>query len=109
MRKRLIVRIFVPAAFALAGLVYCTWPVAAENRVALVVGKSDYKNITPLDNPSKDASLIAETLATLRQMQGSGTRLNIVILDACRNNPFGSRGLRSSEGAWHRCARWTAH
>ncbi len=34
----------------------------------------------------------------LRQMQGSGTRLNMVILDACRNNPFGSRGLRASEG-----------
>ena len=34
----------------------------------------------------------------LRQMQGSGTRLNMVILDACRNNPFGARGLRSAEG-----------
>src|SRR5260221_581344 len=34
----------------------------------------------------------------LRQMQGSGTRLNLVILDACRNNPFGARGLRASDG-----------
>jgi Caspase domain len=34
----------------------------------------------------------------LRQMQGSGTRLNMVILDACRNNPFGARGLRSADG-----------
>jgi uncharacterized caspase-like protein len=34
----------------------------------------------------------------LRQMQGSGTRLNVVILDACRNNPFGGRGLRSADG-----------
>jgi uncharacterized caspase-like protein len=34
----------------------------------------------------------------LRQMQGSGTRLNMVILDACRNNPFGARGLRASDG-----------
>jgi uncharacterized caspase-like protein len=31
-------------------------------------------------------------------MQGSGTRLNVVILDACRNNPFGGRGLRSADG-----------
>src|SRR6266576_3523796 len=31
-------------------------------------------------------------------MQGSGTRLNMVILDACRNNPFGARGLRASDG-----------
>jgi hypothetical protein len=34
----------------------------------------------------------------LRQMQGSGTRLNMMILDACRNNPFGGRGLRSADG-----------
>jgi hypothetical protein len=34
----------------------------------------------------------------LRQMQGSGTRLNMVILDACRRNPFGARGLRSADG-----------
>ena len=34
----------------------------------------------------------------LRQMQGSGTRLNMVILDACRNNPFGGRGLRAADG-----------
>jgi uncharacterized caspase-like protein len=34
----------------------------------------------------------------LRQMEGSGTKLNIVILDACRNNPFGGRGLRGTDG-----------
>jgi TPR repeat protein len=146
----------------------------AERRVALVVGNSGYRNVTPLENPAKDASLMAETLKGLgfsligngaqldldksaldeavqsfgrqiqgadvamfyyaghgvqvrgsnylvpvnanptreadvdfqmvdinlvmNQMQGSGTRLNLVILDACRNNPFGGRGLRSSEG-----------
>jgi hypothetical protein len=31
-------------------------------------------------------------------MEGAGTKLNIVILDACRNNPFGGRGLRASDG-----------
>src|SRR5262249_57144720 len=31
----------------------------------------------------------------LRQMEDSGARLKIVILDACRNNPFASRGLRA--------------
>ena len=145
-----------------------------RKRVALVVGNSAYKNIAPLDNPSNDARLMAETLGSLgftlvggsaqidldkpamdiavqsfgrmvqgtdvalfyyaghgvqvsganylvpvnanptreadvdfqmtdvnlvlRQMQGSGSRLNLVILDACRNNPFGSRGLRATEG-----------
>jgi hypothetical protein len=29
-------------------------------------------------------------------MEGAGTKLNLVILDACRNNPFGDRSLRSA-------------
>ena len=37
-----------------------------------------------------DAALV------LRQMESAGRRLNLVILDACRNNPFGGRGLRAS-------------
>jgi len=32
----------------------------------------------------------------MRQMESAGTKLNIVILDACRNNPFSGRGLRSA-------------
>jgi caspase domain-containing protein len=149
-------------------------PAAAEKRIALVVGNSAYQNITRLDNPRNDATLMAGTLSglgftliggsaqldldkaaldtdvqnfgqqiqgadvalfyyaghgvqvngsnylvpvganptreadvdfqmvdinlVLRQMQGSGTRLNMVVLDACRNNPFGARGLRSANG-----------
>jgi uncharacterized caspase-like protein len=149
-------------------------PATAEKRVALVIGNSAYKNVTPLDNPSKDATLMADTLSAvgftlvggtaqldldreamadavqrfgreldgadvalfyyaghgvqvagqnylvpvganptrqtdvdwqmievgkvLNQMQASGTRLNLVILDACRNNPFGSRSLRATTG-----------
>lgn len=172
MRARIFNRVLGLAALAL--LFATAAPASAEKRIALVVGNSAYKNITPLDNPSKDASLMAETLGALgfslvggraqldldksamdiavqsfgrqvqgadvalfyyaghgvqvagsnylvpvganptreadvdfqmtdvnlvlRQMQGSGTRLNLVILDACRNNPFGSRGLRSSDG-----------
>jgi hypothetical protein len=34
----------------------------------------------------------------LRQMESAGTKLNIVMLDACRNNPFGGRGLRATDG-----------
>jgi uncharacterized caspase-like protein len=33
----------------------------------------------------------------LVQRQIAGTKLNIVILDACRNNPFGGRGVRAIE------------
>jgi formylglycine-generating enzyme required for sulfatase activity len=29
-------------------------------------------------------------------MESAGARLNLVLLDACRNNPFGGRGLRST-------------
>ena len=32
----------------------------------------------------------------LRQMEYGRARLNLLILDACRNNPFGARGLRST-------------
>jgi uncharacterized caspase-like protein len=53
--------------------------------------------LIPVDaNPTKEADVDFQMLDTnlvLRQMEGAGTRLNIVILDACRNNPFGGRGL----------------
>ena len=31
-------------------------------------------------------------------MEAGNTKLNLLILDACRNNPFGGRGLRSVGG-----------
>jgi hypothetical protein len=142
--------------------------------VALVIGNSAYRNITPLDNPRNDARLMATTLqglgfqlvgngaqidldksafdavlskfgdavlgadvalfyyaghgvqvsgrnflvsvsanptkeadvylqmvdtnVVMSQMEGASTKLNIVLLDACRNNPFGGRGLRATGG-----------
>ena len=145
--------------------------VIAGNRVALVIGNSDYRSIAKLDNPANDAKLMANALkavgfklvgggaqldldkdgfdsivqrfghqlpganiglfyyaghgvqlrgsnylvpvsanptqeadadfqmidiaVVLRQMEGAGMRLKLVILDACRNNPFGGRGLRA--------------
>jgi uncharacterized caspase-like protein len=143
-------------------------------RVALVIGNSAYKSVSPLANPGNDAQLLADTLrklgfslvgggantdlgkihfdqmvrqfgeeivgaevalfyyaghglqvhgtnwlapvdanptrtqdldfqmvnadVVLHQMEGAGTRLNILILDACRNNPFAGRGLRAATG-----------
>jgi hypothetical protein len=52
-------------------------------------------------NPTREADVdfqMTDVNLVLRQMQGSGTRLNMVILDACRNNPFGARGLRAADG-----------
>jgi uncharacterized caspase-like protein len=52
-------------------------------------------------NPTCEADVdfqMLDVALVLRQMESSGTRLNLVILDACRNNPFGGRGLRASGG-----------
>lgn len=52
-------------------------------------------------NPTREADVdfqMVDVNLVLRQMQGSGTQLNLVILDACRNNPFGGRGLRDTGG-----------
>lgn len=52
-------------------------------------------------SPTKEADVDFQMLSTnlvLRQMDGSGTKLNIIILDACRNNPFGQTGLRAANG-----------
>jgi uncharacterized caspase-like protein len=51
-------------------------------------------------NPVKEADVdfqMVDVTLILRQMEGSGTKLNLVVLDACRNNPFGGRGLRATE------------
>jgi hypothetical protein len=147
-------------------------PARADTRVALVIGNSDYRHVTQLNNPQNDAKLIARTLAdlgfrligngpqlnldkakfeqvvqdfgkeiqgvdvalfyyaghgvqvrganflvpvganptrevdvdfqmldvnlVLRQIEYGRARLNLLILDACRNNPFGGRGLRAT-------------
>jgi Caspase domain len=58
--------------------------------------------LVPVDaNPTRlqdlDFQMISADLV-LRQMRDARTRLNIMVLDACRNNPFGSRGLRAAGG-----------
>jgi hypothetical protein len=65
----------------------------------LQVRGADY--LVPVNaNPVREADLdyeLEDVGLVLRQMEGSGTRLNLVFLDACRNNPFGGRGLRALE------------
>jgi uncharacterized caspase-like protein len=57
--------------------------------------------LVPVDaNPTREADADFQMLNTnlvLLQMEGSSTKLNMVILDACRNNPLAGRGLRSVE------------
>ena len=57
--------------------------------------------LVPVDaNPTTEADVdfqMVNTNLALRQMESAGTKLNLVILDACRNNPFGGRGLRGTD------------
>jgi uncharacterized caspase-like protein len=53
-------------ALCIFALIGCfSTPALAEKRVALVIGNSAYRNVTPLDNPRADAKLMAETLRGL--------------------------------------------
>jgi hypothetical protein len=52
-------------------------------------------NANPTGAADIDFELIDASLV-LRQMEAAGSRLNFVLLDACRNNPFGGRGLRDA-------------
>ncbi len=58
--------------------------------------------LVPVDaNPTRPQDLdfqMVDADLVLRQMDGAGTKLNLVLLDACRNNPFATRGLRSLQG-----------
>jgi hypothetical protein len=50
-------------------------------------------------NPTKETDVdfqMVDMGLVLRQLESAGARLNVIILDACRNNPFGGRGLRST-------------
>jgi TPR repeat protein len=52
-------------------------------------------------NPTRETDVdfqMVDAQLVLRQMEAGNTKLNLLILDACRNNPFGGRGLRSAGG-----------
>ncbi len=58
--------------------------------------------LVPVDaNPVNETDLdfqMVDVQLVLKQMEAAGTKLNLVVLDACRNNPFGGRGLRATSG-----------
>ena len=52
-------------------------------------------------NPTRETDVdfqLVDAQLVLRQMEAGDTKLNLMILDACRNNPFGGRGLRAVGG-----------
>ena len=58
----------------------------------LVPVSANATSVTDVDYELVDADLV------LKQMEAARTKLNLVILDACRNNPFSGRGLRDATG-----------
>jgi Caspase domain/Sel1 repeat len=58
--------------------------------------------LVPVDaHPADEGDVFAQTTGIsgiLDQMEKSGTRINLVLLDACRDNPFRDHGVRSTTG-----------
>jgi uncharacterized caspase-like protein len=58
--------------------------------------------LVPVDaHPQDEADVFMQMISTsgiLDQLEKSGTRINLVLLDACRDNPFSGHGVRSSTG-----------
>ena len=104
----------IRGALFVFALVLGTWPIgqalAAEKRVALVVGNSNYE-FGPLKNPVNDAALIADTLRELgfevileidasqnrmkRAIQGFGERLEKTSKDGVGLFYYAGHGIQS--------------
>jgi uncharacterized caspase-like protein len=58
--------------------------------------------LVPVDaHPAAEGDVFAQTISLsdiLDRLEKSGTRINLVLLDACRDNPFRDRGVRSATG-----------
>jgi hypothetical protein len=54
-----------------------------------------------LANPAKESDAdfqLVDAEVVLHVMQDGGARMNIMVLDACRNNPFGGAAIRGTNG-----------
>jgi uncharacterized caspase-like protein len=75
------------------GLVYYAGHgVQVQGNNYLVPVGANLTSAADIDDELIDANLL------LRQMKAAGSKLNFVILDACRNNPLSGRGLRDATG-----------
>jgi len=67
---------WLAAAWTVAAL--ASAPAAAEKRVALIIGVSQYQQVKPLRNPANDAKLMAETLQKVGfTLIGGGPQLDL--------------------------------
>jgi hypothetical protein len=71
---------------------YAGHGVQVEGVNYLVPISANPATVADVDFELIDAGLV------LKQMEAAGSKLNLVLLDACRNNPFGGRGLRGAGG-----------
>jgi hypothetical protein len=58
--------------------------------------------IVPVDaHPADEGDIFAQGVGlsgVLERMEKSGARINLMLLDACRNNPFAGQGIRGGSG-----------
>ncbi len=58
--------------------------------------------LVPIDaKPAKPADVylqMVQATVILKQLEDAGAKLNIILLDACRNDPFGGRSIRATGG-----------
>jgi peptidoglycan hydrolase-like protein with peptidoglycan-binding domain len=73
---------------AIAFFYYSGHGIQVHGNNYLVPTGADPTSDRDVDFDMVDVSLL------LHQLEESGTSLNVLVLDACRNNPFGGRGLR---------------
>ena len=78
-RRRFCVSLAATAALgAVGGCATATSGAADNRRVALVVGNSAYRHVTPLDTPGNDAQLMAQVLQNLGfELAGGGAQLDL--------------------------------
>ena len=93
------------AVLACAVTLACSGAVSshADPRVALIIGNSAYRHVSPLDNPTTDARLMAETLRSLGfTVVGGGAQLDLDKAGIDRAvQAFGAR-LQGAEAGPHR-------
>jgi len=88
-------KLFACLFFVTVALAFSQQNVSAQQKFALVIGNSKYTGISSLKNPRERAVSLQFVLDTMGE---AGNELNMIVLDACRDNPFGwarggSRGL----------------
>ena len=86
----------ISALLSFIAAVVIAAPARADMRVALVIGNSAYRSVTPLTNPQNDAKLMADTLRSVGfTLVGGGALVN---LDKSQFDSAGTKVQRFDPG-----------